>query len=108
SIVIGALTVDGLAGSYAPFDARIHEASRSPHQVEVARRFRMLLTDSAIRRDHENCDRVQDPYAVRCMPQVLGAVQGTIAHAREVLSAAINGVTDNPLIFDRDILSGGN
>ncbi len=108
SIVIGALTVDGLAGSYTPFDARIHEASRSPHQLEVARRFRLLLTDSAINRDHENCDRVQDPYAVRCMPQVLGAVQGAVAHAREVLGAAINGVTDNPLIFGRDILSGGN
>jgi histidine ammonia-lyase len=108
AIVIGALTVDGLAGSYTPFDPRIHEASASPHQVEVARRFRVLLTDSAIRRDHENCDRVQDPYAVRCMPQVFGAVEGALAHARDVLGGALNGVTDNPLIFDRDILSGGN
>jgi histidine ammonia-lyase len=108
AIVIGALTVDGLAGSYTPFDARIHEASASPHQIEVARRFRVLLTDSAIRRDHENCDRVQDPYAVRYMPQVFGAVEGALAHARDVLGAAVNGVTDNPLIFDRDILSGGN
>ena len=89
SIVIGALTVDGLAGSYTPFDARIHEASRSPHQIEVARRFRLLLTDSEIRRDHENCDRVQDPYAVRCMPQVLGAVEGALAHgARRAGSGA--------------------
>ena len=108
SIVIGALTVDGLAGSYAPFDSRIHEASRSRHQSEVARRFRLLLTASGIHSDHENCDRVQDPYAVRCMPQVLGAVEGALAHAREVLGAAINGVTDNPLIFGQDILSGGN
>jgi histidine ammonia-lyase len=108
SIVIGALTVDGLAGSYTPFDARIHEASGSPYQLEVARRFRMLLTDSEIRRDHENCDRVQDPYAVRCMPQVLGAVEAALHHARDVLDAALNGVTDNPLIFERDILSGGN
>lgn len=108
AIVIGALTVDGLAGSYTPFDPRIHEASASPHQMEVARRFRVLLTDSAIRRDHENCDRVQDPYSVRCMPQVFGAVEGALAHARNVLGAAVNGVTDNPLIFDRDILSGGN
>jgi histidine ammonia-lyase len=108
AIVIGALTVDGLAGSYTPFDPRIHEASASPHQMEVARRFRVLLTDSAIRRDHENCDRVQDPYSVRCMPQVFGAVEAALAHARDVLAAAVNGVTDNPLIFDRDILSGGN
>ncbi|PZN32933.1 MAG: histidine ammonia-lyase [Proteobacteria bacterium] len=108
AIVIGALTVDGLAGSYTPFDARIHEASRSPHQMEVARRFRLLLTESAIHRDHENCDRVQDPYAVRCMPQVFGAVEGVLDHARAVLGAAINGVSDNPLIFGEDILSGGN
>jgi histidine ammonia-lyase len=108
AIVIGALTVDGLAGSYAPFDPRIHEASRSKHQMEVARRFRMLLTTSAIHSDHENCDRVQDPYAVRCMPQVLGAVEAALAHARDALGAAINGVTDNPLIFGHDILSGGN
>jgi histidine ammonia-lyase len=108
AIVTGALTVDALAGSYTPFDLRIHNASRSPHQIEVARRFGVLLTDSAIRRDHENCDRVQDPYAVRCMPQVLGAVEGVLDHARSLLSAAINGVSDNPLIFDNDILSGGN
>jgi len=106
--VIGSLSVDGIAGSYTPFDARIHEASRSRHQVEVARRFRLLLTDSEIRRDHENCDRVQDPYAVRCMPQVFGAVEGVLDHARALLGDAINGITDNPLIFERDILSGGN
>jgi histidine ammonia-lyase len=108
AIVIGALTIDGLAGSYAPFDARIHEASGLPHQIEVARRFRLLLTESAIHRDHENCDRVQDPYAVRCMPQVFGAIESVLHHARETLSAALNGVTDNPLIFDDAILSGGN
>ncbi len=108
AIVTGALTIDGLAGSYAPFDARIHEVSRSPHQVEIARRFRLLLTDSAIHRDHENCDRVQDPYAVRCMPQVFGGIEATLHHAREVLSTAINAVTDNPLIFEDAILSGGN
>lgn len=108
SVVTGSLTVDGLAGSYSPFDLRIHRASRSPHQVEIARRFGMLLTDSAIHRDHEDCDRVQDPYAVRCMPQVLGAVEGVLDHARKLLAAAINGVSDNPLIFGDDILSGGN
>jgi histidine ammonia-lyase len=68
----------------------------------------LLLTDSEIRRSHEDCERVQDPYAVRCMPQVYGAVEDTLAHARAVLSAAINGVSDNPLIFGEDILSGGN
>ena len=108
AVVIGALTVDGLAGSYTPFDVRIHEASRLPHQVAIARRFGALLTESAIHRDHEHCDRVQDPYAVRCMPQVFGAVEAALDHARNVLSGAINGVSDNPLIFGNDILSGGN
>jgi histidine ammonia-lyase len=108
SVVAGALTVEGLAGSHSPFDARIHEASRLPGQVEVARRLRGLLTDSEILRSHEHCERVQDPYAVRCMPQVFGAVEHTLGHAREVLGAAANGVSDNPLIFGDDILSGGN
>jgi histidine ammonia-lyase len=108
SIVAGALTVEGLAGSHVPFDPRIHEASRLPGQVRVARLFRRLLTDSEILRSHEDCERVQDPYAVRCMPQVFGAVEHTLEHAREVLGAAVNGVSDNPLIFGDDILSGGN
>jgi histidine ammonia-lyase len=108
SIVAGALTVEGLAGSHAPFDARIQDASRLPGQVKVAERLRRLLTDSEIRRSHEDCERVQDPYAVRCMPQVFGAVEHTLGHAREVLGAAVNGVSDNPLIFGDDILSGGN
>ena len=108
SVAAGALTVEGLAGSHAPFDARIQQASRLPGQVKVARRLRQLLTDSEILRSHEDCERVQDPYAVRCMPQVFGAVEHTIEHAREILSAAVNGVSDNPLIFGDDILSGGN
>jgi histidine ammonia-lyase len=108
AIVIGALTVDALAGSYTPFDLRIHQASGLPHQINIAKRFGTLLTQSAIHLDHEHCGRVQDPYSVRCMPQVLGAVEAALDHARQVLSGAINGVSDNPLIFDNDILSGGN
>jgi len=108
SIVAGALTVEGLAGSHAPFDARIQDASRLPGQASVARRLRSLLTDSEIHRSHADCERVQDPYAVRCMPQVFGAVEHTLEHARQVLGAAVNGVSDNPLIFGDEILSGGN
>ncbi len=108
SIIAGALTVEGLAGSYAPFDDRIALASRLPGQVAVAQRLRSLLTDSEIHQGHKDCDRVQDPYAVRCMPQVFGAVQHTLTHAREVLAAAVNGVTDNPLVFEDAVLSGGN
>jgi histidine ammonia-lyase len=109
SVVCCAMTVEGLAGSHAPFDDRIQQASRLPGQIDAARRIRALLaSDSEICRSHENCERVQDPYAVRCMPQVFGAVEHTLCHARDVLGAAINGVSDNPLIFGEDVLSGGN
>lgn len=108
AITAGALSVEGLAGSYTPFDDRIHAARGLAPQREVAARFRTLLTDSDIHSSHVSCDRVQDPYAVRCMPQVFGAVAATLAHAREVLEAEANGVSDNPLVFDDDVLSGGN
>ena len=108
AIVIGALSVEGLAGSHSPFDARIHEVSRLPEQIAVAHKFRHLLSHSDIWHSHADCDRVQDPYSVRCMPQVFGAVANTISHARTVLGAACNGVSDNPLIFWDDIVSGGN
>jgi histidine ammonia-lyase len=109
SVVCGAMTVEGLAGSHAPFDARVQAASRLPGQVAVAARIRALLrSGSEIHRSHEHCERVQDPYAVRCMPQVFGAVEHTLQHAREVLGHAINGVSDNPLVFGDDVISGGN
>jgi histidine ammonia-lyase len=108
AIVVGALTVEGLAGSHSPFDTRIHTVSRFLPQIEVAEKFRQLLTESEIWQSHADCNRVQDPYAVRCMPQVFGAVASTISHARSVLEAACNGVSDNPLIFGKDIISGGN
>jgi histidine ammonia-lyase len=108
AIVAGALSVEALAGSYAPFDERIHAARGQPGQIEVARRLRTLLTDSAIKRSHADCDRVQDPYAVRCMPQVMGAAWDTLAHARRTVEIECNAATDNPLVLGDDILSGGN
>jgi histidine ammonia-lyase len=108
AIVAGALSVEALAGSYAPFDERIHAARGQPGQIEVARRLRALLTDSAIKRSHADCDRVQDPYAVRCMPQVMGAAWDTLAHARRIVEIECNAATDNPLVLGDDILSGGN
>jgi histidine ammonia-lyase len=108
AIVAGALTVEALAGSHAPFDARIHDVRGQRGQIEVARRFRRWLTDSEIKQSHANCDRVQDPYAVRCMPQVLGAGWDTLQHARAVIEAECNATTDNPLVLDDEILSGGN
>lgn len=108
TIAIGSLTVEALAGSYAPFDARIHAVRRMPGQIAVAEQFRSLLTGSDIWNSHRDCGRVQDPYSVRCMPQVLGAVRDTLAHAADKLALEANSVSDNPLIFDGDVLSGGN
>jgi len=104
----GALTVEALAGSYAPFDARIHAARNLEGQERVAAAFRRLLTESEVHAGHADCDRVQDPYALRCMPQVHGAVWDTLAHAAGVLSRECNSVSDNPLIFGDEVLSGGN
>jgi histidine ammonia-lyase len=108
AVVSGALTVEALAGSYAPFDARIHVARRQRGQQEIARRLRRWLTDSEIKRSHVDCDRVQDPYAVRCMPQVMGAAWDTLVHARTIVEAECNAATDNPLVLDNEIISGGN
>ncbi len=108
SIVLGALTVEALAGSYSPFDARIHAVRNMHGQIKVAEAFRSLLTGSEIWQSHQGCDRVQDPYALRCMPQVYGAVWDTLKHASEVLERELNSVSDNPLIFGEDVLSGGN
>jgi len=108
SVAAGALSVEGLAGSYGPFDPRIHEARRMPGQIAAADALRSWLTDSEIRENHRNCTRVQDPYALRCMPQVFGAVKDTLDHARRILNFELNGVSDNPLIFGDEVLSGGN
>lgn len=108
AIVAGALSVEALAGSHRPFDARISDVRNQEGQKRVAGLFRSLLTESAISSDHAGCDRVQDPYALRCMPQVLGAVADTLDHAATVLGREANGVSDNPLVFDGEVLSGGN
>jgi len=106
--VAGAFSVEALAGSYAPFDARIHAARNLEGQQQVAAAFRHLLSESEIHAGHADCDRVQDPYALRCMPQVHGAVWDTLAHAGRVLGRECNSVSDNPLIFGDEVLSGGN
>jgi histidine ammonia-lyase len=108
TLVIGALTVEALAGSHTPFDPRIHAARGQAGQRHVAQAMLGLLGESEIHSSHADCDRVQDPYAVRCLPQVAGAAWDTLEHAERVLAAEVNGVSDNPLIFGDDILSGGN
>jgi histidine ammonia-lyase len=109
--VAGALSVDAAKGSDAPFDARIHEVRGQPGQIAVAAIYRQLLAGSDIRRSHlENDERVQDPYSLRCQPQVMGACLDLIGNCARTLLTEANAVTDNPLIFaDRgDVLSGGN
>lgn len=111
ALVVGALTVDAARGSDGPFDPRIHALRGQPGQVDVARYYRALLAGSAIRRSHESGDdRVQDPYCLRCQPQVVGACLDQLRHAARVLLCEANAVTDNPLVFSGtgELVSGGN
>ena len=109
ALVTGALSVDAAKGSDTPFDARIHQARGQPGQIEVAGLYRALLAGSDIRLSHADCGRVQDPYSLRCQPQVMGACLDTIRHAARVLTIEANAASDNPLVFDNgDVLSGGN
>jgi histidine ammonia-lyase len=110
AIVSGALSVDALAGSDAPFDARIQSVRGHSGQARVAQVFRELLAGSAIRESHRDCPRVQDPYSLRCQPQVMGACLDLIDAQAATLATEANAVTDNPLIFadSGEVLSGGN
>lgn len=111
SCVIGAMSIEAAMGSRAPFDARIHEIRGQQGQIDTAAIFRTLLgPQSQISESHVNCEKVQDPYSLRCQPQVLGACLTQIRQAAEVLLCESNGVTDNPLVFADvgDIISGGN
>jgi len=109
AVAAGALSVDAAAGSDTPFDARIHELRAQPGQRDVAQRSLALLKDSEIRKSHlENDPRVQDPYSLRCQPQVMGACLDQMRYAAGVLERESIAVTDNPLIVGEEILSGGN
>ena len=100
ALVVGALTVDAARGSDGPFDPRIHALRGQPGQIDVAQYYRQLLAGSAIRKSHlEGDDRVQDPYCLRCQPQVVGACLDQLRHAALVLLREANAVTDNPLVF---------
>ena len=106
----GALSVDALKGSDAPFDPRIHELRGHRGQIDVARALRELLAGSEIRESHRDCERVQDPYSLRCQPQVMGACLDLMRQAAATLEIEANAVTDNPLIFadTSEVVSGGN
>ncbi|HVL11279.1 MAG TPA: histidine ammonia-lyase [Gemmata sp.] len=104
-----AMSLEGLQGSLKPFDARIHAIRPHPGHGVVAANVRRLLEHSEILESHRNCGKVQDPYCLRCVPQVHGASRDALGYANGVLETEMNGVTDNPLVFaEGDIVSGGN
>ena len=110
ALVAGAMSVDAMRGSDTPFDRRIHNVRGHGGQIAVATVLRELMRDSEIRASHVGCDHVQDPYSLRCQPQVIGACLDVLRHTCSVLEIEANAVTDNPLVYadSGDVLSGGN
>ena len=110
AFVAGALAIDACLGSDTPFDARIHTVRGHRGQADAAAIYRRLLEGSGIRASHMDCPRVQDPYSLRCQPQVMGACLQQMRAAADVLVTEANAVSDNPLVFAEsgEILSGGN
>ncbi len=108
--VAAAMSTEALLGSYIPLDSRIHELRPQRGQGMTAARMRSLLHDSEINASHANCGRVQDPYSIRCVPQVLGAARDALDWCESAFVAELGAVTDNPLLFpeDGDALTGGN
>src|SRR6186997_2000802 len=107
--IIGAMSLEALTGTKAPFDERLHDLRPFNGNKLVAQRLRLLLKDSAIMQSHIDCGRVQDPYSLRCMPQVHGASRNAWLHLKELTEIELNAVTDNPIILGADdTISGGN
>ena len=110
AIVSGTLSLDALQGSDAPFDPRIHNLRGHEGQARVAQLYRSLMEGSQIRESHRTCTRVQDPYSLRCQPQVMGACLDLMSQQAATLATEANAVTDNPLVFPdtNEVISGGN
>jgi len=109
AFIAGALSTDAVKGSDTPFDPRIHAARGQKGQIQAATTLRALMQGSEIRKSHAECLRVQDPYSIRCQPQVLGPCLDVIDYAADIFAIEANAATDNPLVFDGgDVLSGGN
>lgn len=109
SDLIGALMIEGLLGSKSPFDEDLHKIRPYKGNIHVAARMRNFLKDSEIMASHKLCDKVQDPYSLRCIPQVHGSSRNAWVHLKESLEIEINSVTDNPIVFSKDrTVSGGN
>ncbi|EXU73448.1 histidine ammonia-lyase [Erwinia mallotivora] len=109
-LVAGALSLEAIKGSIKPFDRRIHEARGQQGQIAVAAAVSTLLDGSEILHSHAECGRVQDPYSVRCVPQVMGACLDNLSHAARILQIEANAASDNPLVFSDsgEVISGGN
>jgi len=110
ALISGAMAIDAIKGSDVPLKEIIHNIRPHKGQIEVARLLRDLIQGSNIRESHIDCNRIQDPYSIRCQPQVMGSCLGTINHVSKVLSIESNSVTDNPLVFaeSNEVFSGGN
>jgi histidine ammonia-lyase len=110
SVVAVALSLEAFKGSTVPFDERLHALRPQPGQSDIARRLTALLAGSPIVASHADCGRVQDPYTLRCAPQVIGAVADAVTYVTQALERELHAVTDNPLVFpdSGDVLSGGN
>ena len=110
SLVAGALTIEAALGSVTPFDPRIHAVRGHAAQTDVAAAMRQLVAGTEINESHRDCGRVQDPYSLRCIPQVLGACLRTLRESAAILVDEANAVSDNPLVFpdEGEVISGGN
>jgi histidine ammonia-lyase len=107
--IIGAMSLEGILGSVSPFDPDLHNIRPYDGTIKVAQRLRALLKDSEMVESHKDCGRVQDPYSIRCMPQVHGASRNAWQHLLDLVETELNSVTDNPIIVSRDkTISGGN
>jgi histidine ammonia-lyase len=106
--LVCAMTLDGLRGTPKAFDPRLQQTRPYPGQIQSAANLTKYLGGSAIRESHITCRRVQDAYSLRCAPQVHGAVRDSLAEARRTFEIELNSVTDNPLVIDEEIISGGN
>lgn len=107
--IIGAMSLEGILGSAAPFKEKLHQLRPYDGSLHVAHRLRSLLRNSEMVESHENCGRVQDPYSIRCMPQVHGASRNAWLHLKDIVTTELNSVTDNPIILSsEDTISGGN
>lgn len=108
--IAGAMSLEALRGTSKAFDEKIQKVRPHPGQIQCAKNIRKIVSESAIITSHVDCDKVQDAYTLRCIPQVYGSIMDTIEYAKKVLEVEINAATDNPLIFadQKEVISGGN